>query len=548
MSELLGNRMKIVCINLRSRRDKRKAFSRDMRKQGFREGFGSAGDGEFTFFKARAKKNPKLGCLTSHLSIIRKYYNLVDKKTGNRKYDYLMIFEDDAKFISHLKKISNSPFVDNLPGGKENNTLYFEKEWAMLYLGGTVKDIFDYDAIKRNRQWVRMSCYTTHAYIIRLGMKGLVDDILKASQFNYEIDSFYIDKIHRKYGAYMLNPMAVIQKEGYSDIERRFVNYDFMKDTLKGFQKPVSVEEDGDYVMKLGEIEEKDLPMVSIITPTYCRRKVFALAIRNFYESAYPPEKMEWVIVDNTPVSDKSKARMAIEDIIPKNDKRIKYIRVGAGADVGESASKGKNESDEHTRYSIAKMRNICVENASHSIIIHMDDDDYYPPESVISRVKVLLHYENKGVECVGSSEIGIYDVIHNTSQLASDGQMTMSEASMAYFRRFWETCRFDEMEYAGEYKSFIQGRFDKIMDVPYSFIMIALSHDDNYTGNIKRTKENHLRHKKTNEVINFYDHWDEETRFFMNALWRNIVGEQKIRELRDKRDKGDGVKSVLSK
>ena len=116
MSELLGDRTKIVCINLRSRRDKRKAFSRDILKQGFREGFGSAGDGEFTFFKARANKNPKVGCLTSHLSVIRKYYTLVDKKTGKRKYDYLMIFEDDAKFISPLKKIPYIPVPPSTRG------------------------------------------------------------------------------------------------------------------------------------------------------------------------------------------------------------------------------------------------------------------------------------------------------------------------------------------------------------------------------------------------------------------------------------------------
>ena len=36
--------------------------------------------------------------------------------------------------------------------------------------------------------------------------------------------------------------------------------------------------------------------------------------------------------------------------------------------------------------------RNICVEHADHDIIVHMDDDDYYPPESIYSRVSALIN------------------------------------------------------------------------------------------------------------------------------------------------------------
>ena len=149
-----------------------------------------------------------------------------------------------------------------------------------------------------------MSCYTTHAYLLNLKNDALIDEILLASQFTYEIDSYYLERIHRKYEVYMTYPMMVIQREGYSDIERTHVNYNFMKDTLTGFQKPISEEVNGDYVMKLDEVKEEDYPMVSIITPTYNRRHVFSMAVRNFYEFAYPPEKLEWIIVDNTPLEE----------------------------------------------------------------------------------------------------------------------------------------------------------------------------------------------------------------------------------------------------
>ena len=47
------------------------------------------------------------------------------------------------------------------------------------------------------------------------------------------------------------------------------------------------------------EIYEEELPRVSIITPTYNKRKFFKLAIRNFQKADYPKDKIEWIIVDD---------------------------------------------------------------------------------------------------------------------------------------------------------------------------------------------------------------------------------------------------------
>ena len=494
-------RTKVVCINLRNRRDKRKNFIKEMKKQNFVENTSGKEVTKkkevFTFYKARPHKFPKIGCLNSHLNVIKRYRN-------SDSYDNLLIFEDDALFLGNLKHIKPPP-VDN---------------WGMLYLGGTVKDIFDYSAIKENRHWVRMSCYTTHAYLLNLKNDALIDEILLASQFTYEIDSYYLERIHRKYEVYMTYPMMVIQREGYSDIERTHVNYNFMKDTLTGFQKPISEEVNGDYVMKLDEVKEKDYPMVSIITPTYNRRHVFSMAVRNFYEFAYPPEKLEWIIVDNTPLEEEG-----VGDMFPVKDKRIKYYRITND----DNKSEGDNdvegdESSKHQRFSIAKMRNLAVERASHDIIIHMDDDDYYPPESVIARVKVLLHYKKDGIGCVGSSEIGIYDILNNASNLSSDGQLTMSEASMGYYKSFWENGKFDELEFAGEYKSFIQNRFEQIIDIPYSFILIAISHNKNHTGNIRKVIDTKLHHRTTNKKINFYDFWPDDVKLFIRCMRDSII------------------------
>ena len=47
----------------------------------------------------------------------------------------------------------------------------------------------------------------------------------------FEIDRFYLEKIHGNYNAYMCNPMIAIQKEGFSDIENKIsINSNNMKE------------------------------------------------------------------------------------------------------------------------------------------------------------------------------------------------------------------------------------------------------------------------------------------------------------------------------
>ena len=117
----------------------------------------------------------------------------------------------------------------------------------------------------------------------------------------------------------MIDPMMIIQEEGYSDIEGQKVNYDFMQSTLHGFMKPDHEKIDGNYILKLPDISNEDLPYVSIITPTYERRKLIYMAMRNFQDFVYPKEKLEWIILDDS--------KESMQDILPR-DKRIHYIHI----------------------------------------------------------------------------------------------------------------------------------------------------------------------------------------------------------------------------
>jgi len=448
----------VVCINTTKRKDRKKRMLQHFKNKKI----------PVRFHTSRLHKDPKRGCLEAHINVVE------DAIKGGKKK--LFVFEDDAKIIRSLTPFPTPP-----------------SDWCMLYFGGTVHDnMGDYD-----ENWTRIATWTCHAYIINLENKEFVADFLRAREQDKEIDEYLIKNIHYKYKCYMTNPMRIIQRDDYSDIEKQKITYDFMEGTLKGFKQPdFEITPGGNKAIKIDFVPPELLPSVSIITPTYNRRKLFAMAIRNFQSFEYPADKLEWIIIDDTPDPDYS-----VEDMLPK-DYRIKYVPV-----------KTKD------KMSVAHKRNIAVKEAKYDYIVHMDDDDYYPPGSVMFRVKALMQYADKGVGCVGCSRVGIYDIVENKSSIATDGMISLSEASMAYTKDFWRKQQFNELEDFGEYKSFIQGRFGEILDMPYSYIIIAMSHKSNFTGTTKRIDKNVLINKETGKEMNFYDTFEDETKVFIDYL-----------------------------
>jgi glycosyltransferase involved in cell wall biosynthesis len=98
---------------------------------------------------------------------------------------------------------------------------------------------------------------------------------------------------------------------------------------------------------------------------------------------------LEWIIVDD--------GNEDLKDLFI-NLKNINYIQI-----------KNKNKDE---LISIGEKRNICVENSKYDFIVCMDDDDYYPPESILARIKTLIKYPESG--CVGCNSVGVYDFILN--------------------------------------------------------------------------------------------------------------------------------------
>lgn len=128
-------------------------------------------------------------------------------------------------------------------------------------------------------------------------------------------------------------------------------------------------------------LKKKFYPFVSVCTPTFNRRPFIPIIFQCFLNQDYPKDRMEWIIVDDG--SD------PIQDLIDKsNISQIKYFR-------------------QEKKMSLGEKRNFMHSKAKGTIIVYMDDDDYYPPERVSHAVDTLTN--NKEALCVGASEIYIY-------------------------------------------------------------------------------------------------------------------------------------------
>ncbi len=238
---------------------------------------------------------------------------------------------------------------------------------------------------------------------------------------------------------------------------------------------------DNNCILKLPNIEDKDLPYVSVITPTKNRRFIFELAVHQFLNFIYPPEKLEWVVLDNG--TDK------IRDLIP--DKiNLKYLSV-----------------DGNKNYSISDLRNNCIKQSSYDYIVYMDDDDYYPPESILARIKSLIRYQPLGVQCVGCVKLGCYNIINHDSYFISNGDTYLTEASLCHLKKFWESRKFKKTDMSGEFKYFLRKRQQKIRSIPFQFVCIALNHQNNTTerglNNLDSTDKNKNYYKLTNMFNN---------------------------------------------
>jgi hypothetical protein len=215
-------------------------------------------------------------------------------------------------------------------------------------------------------------------------------------------------------------------------------------------------------------LNQADCPPISVVTLLYNRRKFFDLACHNIMISDYPKDKVEWIIVEDSDDPAESSADM-VKAVAAKSDPlKVVYVPLKSRAPVGEK-------------------RNIGAATASHDIILMMDDDDHYPETSFRRRVAWLTGHSWKP-SIVGCTTIACYDLLKGISAVNSPPNLIplgqrVSEATLAFYKSWWEQNRFDSAVQIGEGESFLTGREGQFLELAPQQIIVAFSHNKNASG-----------------------------------------------------------------
>lgn len=235
------------------------------------------------------------------------------------------------------------------------------------------------------------------------------------------------------------------------------------------------------------------LPLVSIVTPTYNRRRFIPYLIKMVQLQTYPRDRMEWIVYDDgqEPVGDLLEAEKA-------NLPTLRYIFSEDKMTIGEK-------------------RNRLNQEAKGDILVAMDDDDYYFPERVSAAVAALQ--KRPAVDLAGSSHIYMY--FTDTKEIYSIGPyfpLHATNGTMAWTKRYASAHKYDEAVAFAEERSFLEDYKNPLIQLDPMKVMLVISHTDNTFDKTQLRIDKNPLIKRTNLKI---DHFikDNEIKEFFSSL-----------------------------
>ncbi|MGM9827050.1 MAG: glycosyltransferase family 2 protein [Muribaculaceae bacterium] len=125
---------------------------------------------------------------------------------------------------------------------------------------------------------------------------------------------------------------------------------------------------------------EKELPLVSVVIPTYKNRGNLKRAIDSVLNQTYP--FIEVIVVDDNNSGDEWRHETELEMSVYADDKRVCYLK----HEINRNGSAA---------------RNTGIKIANGEYIALLDDDDYFKPEKIKEQVEYLMsHAEYDAVYC----------------------------------------------------------------------------------------------------------------------------------------------------
>ena len=213
----------------------------------------------------------------------------------------------------------------------------------------------------------------------------------------------------------------------------------------------------------------ESLPTVSCIMPTANRAAFIPAAVTCFLGQDYAAREL--IVLDN--------GAAPIDHLLP-SDPRIRYLRAPPGSKLGA-------------------LRNAACEAATGEIIVHWDDDDWYPPDRISRQVACLM---GSGADLCGSSQLYFIDAHGQRAWAykAHGARPWLAGSSLTYWRRLWQRRPFDAIQ-VGEDTRFVMALArDRVVDLADPGLCVAAVHANNTSP--KRPLGNEWRAVAVDEVL----------------------------------------------
>lgn len=199
----------IFCINLDKRPDRWIHAQEQFKKIGILD--------KVKRFSAIERKDGRLGCIKSHLEII--------KYAQKNNLNNVLIFEDDVVFMDENVELIMGNVINQIP-----------ENWEMLYLGANLHSPLSKFS---DNLVLLVNGFSTHAVAYN---KSIFNFFIKKYNKMNEVtlqsdilDVWIANHIQTRGKTFLVKPLLATQINDYSDIVKSNVDYSFIKERYKKF-------------------------------------------------------------------------------------------------------------------------------------------------------------------------------------------------------------------------------------------------------------------------------------------------------------------------
>jgi glycosyltransferase involved in cell wall biosynthesis len=202
---------------------------------------------------------------------------------------------------------------------------------------------------------------------------------------------------------------------------------------------------------------------------------------------------MEWIILDDG----QDKVKDLFEEVAKKVP-NVRYIALDEKLTIGAK-------------------RNRLNQEARGSILVAMDDDDYYPPCRVSACVNAFK--KNPKHELAGASEIYMYySDIQTIYRLGPYNPNHATNGTMAWRSSYAKTHTYDELVTHSEERSFLDDYTHPMIQLDPFKVMLVMSHSENTFDKKKLRDQENQFINKTGMKMNAFIKEKPLREFFANA------------------------------